>query len=549
MTQDRHFSAFSLSPPPDFPAHGCLYESQGWPCSSSEPVRLLRQGKTENDADDYKLISTHTSISSILDPCQSVPSTTTITIATTVVISVAIPSQTTTHSVASETVSPYSLSPTSSVLDPTSSTLASSSRSLTLSAQALQTSSFEMASSFTSTTTSTSTVSLTSTVTVPHPASSFTTSTSSSELPSNTQSSLPAVVAPSSTAATTLSSSSTFVTSLVPTASKTALPLGAQLPSQPSEEIGAGPVSSKRATAVGGTIGALAGLAVIVVLVLVLFKRRRKRESQDLNRTHIGQVSSFTSPRTGEQWGDKDTPRLPQIPISEAPIIDDNLIRMSLDHWIRPYAHDDPFRDSDRPPDLRITNPDPPKPPTPQVPCDHPGRFLARQRSALAAALFPFKRSTSHQSLPQPTPPVQSSPLIEDGLSEDLRVPPAALLARPSRPTMSARSSSILRQRPPDDVFLAPPVLRQRPSISPSQLGTSRSGSNASSAITTFQFDSPRTASFGASSTNSRWEKRHTGTSDPFEIDPRGGVWPAHQGRTTPEEESPNWAVHAYDGT
>ena len=306
-----------------------------------------------------------------------------------------------------------------------------------------------------------------------------------------------------------------------------------------------GPVAHKAAI-LGGVLGTLSMLAMLGAIAFVLWRRSRPRELQEFDNNHrTGPFSYLKRHRTDERGGETGTPRLPPLAMSHTPIIEDNLIRMSLDHWARPFAHDDPFGDGEKF-GLRITNPDHSLPPTPDERPDHPGRFLARQRSALAMALASFKRSASHQTLGRRTPtPQPSSPVIGDHLSQDLRIPPAVLLPRS---TNTSRSSLILRQRSPEDPFLHPSSARRRPAIHPIQMIRSRtpSYSHIGSHMPARQAsgNSSESNSSEAISFQHYEHRRNKSRSDPFQIDPRGRT-----AGPSPEEDTPNWRVHAYAGT
>ena len=217
---------------------------------------------------------------------------------------------------------------------------------------------------------------------------------------------------------------------------------------------------------------------------------------------------------------------------------------MSLAHWERPYAHDDPFKEKDEQLTLRVTNPDPVRSPSPLLPTtDSPRGFMQRQRSALAAALATFKRTASSQSLAQNPPSRQPTPIIAEHLSQDLRIPPAALVAGSMLRPSESRSSDAVHSLPPFDPFLHPPSsTTPRPVRPPIRQVTSRTPSYNDRPFTVLSSkaveNASRTPSPDALSFNSYTDRRYTGTSDPFEIDPRG-----YRGGT------PNWRVDTYDGT
>ncbi|KAH0344351.1 hypothetical protein KCU81_g4816, partial [Aureobasidium melanogenum] len=149
------------------------------------------------------------------------------------------------------------------------------------------------------------------------------------------------------------------------------------------------------------------------------------------------------------------------------PVIDHNLIHMDLNHWDRPFAHEDPHLRDDGSP-LRLMNPDPtPTPPvnlrtsstsiSPDAGPNNPHGFLQRQRSALTAALLSIKRSFSSQDVvprhasyesqlqPSAHPSAHPSPLhIPDKNTNKLTMPSEAILAgvSASRPISSQSAMS-----------------------------------------------------------------------------------------------------------
>ncbi|KAG2161097.1 hypothetical protein VTO58DRAFT_104344 [Aureobasidium pullulans] len=168
-------------------------------------------------------------------------------------------------------------------------------------------------------------------------------------------------------------------------------------------------------------------------------------------------------------------------PSGRPPVIDHNLIHMDLNHWDRPFAHEDP-RPRDDSSLLRLMNPDPT--PTPPViltasssvsPENNPHRFLQRQRSALAAALLSVKRSFSSQDVvprhaseeshthTSAHPSAHPSPLHIQDKSNKLTMPSEVILAgasAESRPLSSQSAMSdntIIRHHAPDDPFISSP--------------------------------------------------------------------------------------------
>lgn len=325
-----------------------------------------------------------------------------------------------------------------------------------------------------------------------------------------------------------------------------------------------GPSKDVRRTAIiGGLSGSIAGLVLIGLILCICLRRRRLRNDGDSNpsATESGSRPAFV--RKLSEWaGDKGTPKpTPRATVGELPvIIDDHLIRMSLDHWERPFARDDPFRDSVAPSQLRVMNPDPSRPATPQMTADGSGRFLQRQRSALAAVLLNANRSKSAQNLAVPQPQ-QSHPYIltDPALSKELAIPAATTPSFRSYP--SVRSSAFVHQQPPEDPFLTPPLDEEkpkRPTLAPLQSVAGRTLSNISSVLAGWRSKTAapepvRAASSWSSSTLSsrRSARRDTERSDPFDLDRPSVRWSNDDleaaGGEVMREKTPNWAL--YEGT
>ncbi|KAF2218591.1 hypothetical protein BDZ85DRAFT_270038 [Elsinoe ampelina] len=272
---------------------------------------------------------------------------------------------------------------------------------------------------------------------------------------------------------TTMIATGTNTIELRPT--QTALPPAYHMDPNAKDVIAPGPVSSRAAIA-GGVTGSLAAVAAVGIVAFLFWKRRRTRECKESNMSFTGKFLSFNSRRSDdgekvrqgkgihaqEVYRQEGPPQLRPIVISHTPIIEDSLIRMSLAHWDRPFAHEDqdPFRDPEKQTGhLRVTNPDisisRASTPSESAHVTTPGGFLSRQKSALAAALTSF-RSSSQLSLPVHTPSDTQSPLIYEHLSRDLRVPPAALVASSMLRPKASTSSDMLHARRLSDPFLDP---------------------------------------------------------------------------------------------
>ncbi|TKX20069.1 hypothetical protein C1H76_7751 [Elsinoe australis] len=391
----------------------------------------------------------------------------------------------------------------------------------------------------TSTTTIMSTLFLTQTVTIPNP-------TGTASL------------------STTLVPTSTDTIELKP--SQTYLPPAYHLDPNTKEAIAPGPISHKAAIA-GGVTGSISAVAAIGIVAFFFWKRRRTRESKEPNQSHTGTFLSFHSNRgdrgeVGERKGihaqevhrQEGAPQLRPIVISHTPIIEDNLIRMSLAHWDRPFAYEDqdPFRDPEKQTgDLRVTNPDilsratTPLASAPSSVPEHPGTFLSRQRTALAAAFAGF-RSPSQQSLPVHTTSDTPSPLLYEPLP---RPPPAAVAASSLLRPKASTSSDMLQPRRLSDPFLDPqdrPPWRPPP---PSQIrhvqSRTPSYTDRPNTVVSSHAVENKSAASSMSSRDRREDRtsRVTELSEPFEFDPRGDGY-------SPPTASQNWIRHVqHDGS
>lgn len=375
------------------------------------------------------------------------------------------------------------------------------------------------------------------------------------------------------------------------------------------------PGSSKQSAAIaGGMTGSLAGIMLVGLLFLLYFRKGKRplpyQEKNGIAAEPRMSSSSQALPSTvavagATRHSERSANVPPQQSISDRlPVIDHNLIHMNVEHWDRPFAHEDPHLRIDGSP-LRLMNPDPtPTPPvvlrssstsiSPDTAPDNPHRFLQRQRSALTAALLSIKRSFSSQdvvprqasddshihpsALPSAHPSAHPSPLhIQD--KNKLTMPSEAILAgitvsRPISSQSAMSANTIIRHQVPDDPFitsssatrtsllpscqvgngiarrdfLAPPPLRTRMPVQSTpthpQHGTvsplTRSNSDCS---TTFESLSPTRSEISSVSVRS----------GPFDL-ATASVVDMESGRETPSyrgqrEQTPNWEVHVNSGT
>jgi len=418
------------------------------------------------------------------------------------------------------------------------------------------------------------------TLSLPSPSS---TSPSASFVPVVTQSSASAPTTTSYTESLENNSPATEAPTAISTAAPTVAPsvasTAALVTASASAAVGA-PHYSQRHAVVGGVTGAIASFVLIGALLFFCFRRRRRRTQDDESNAHRHvHDEKGIRPTMKRKWTEmtgRGTPQpTPQLPQSSSPVTVDeehHIIRMSTQHWARPYAlgQGEGYRESVAPGQLRVVNPDASRPVTPRLSSDTAGSFLGRlqhlgpsrpttprsdtassflkkQRSALAAVLLTANRSRassrSNIHTQDPTPHIPEI-IFDPALSRECIAPSA----RPPsfRSYLSATSLPIVQQRPPEDPFLTPPDEKDeeasspprqrptRPTLAPLQSAAgaaTRTLSHLGSAMlnpfrtrsvveTTTAVPSGGARSPSSVSTwSSRLSQRNTGFSDPFDLD------------------------------
>ena len=221
---------------------------------------------------------------------------------------------------------------------------------------------------------------------------------------------------------------------------------------------------------IGGLSGSIGGLVVIALLVFLFLRRRRSREENDDSISEKGEGGGIQpaiarlSSRLSSHFTTRNSPQRPILPMSRGstPDFDGGLIRMPLDHWPRPFAHRESFRESMGPSRLRVMNPDPSRPETPNArnSGESAGTFLKRQRSDFTAMLFGANHSRnnsfvgtppgSQRGIPAPVPTIA---IDAAGSTESLSRPAPT----PSFRSYTSVSSRGVEQHPLEDPFLTPP--------------------------------------------------------------------------------------------
>ncbi|KXL44790.1 hypothetical protein M433DRAFT_149599 [Acidomyces richmondensis BFW] len=307
-------------------------------------------------------------------------------------------------------------------------------------------------------------------------------------------------------------------------------------PSPPATSTNPPSIDAKKATIIGGLSGSIAGLVLIGVILALCFRKRRCREEDSGSASDSEKGIRPTIPRKWTELTGIVTPKpMPQLLYAAPPATvdeDHHIIRMSLQHWPRPYAlgHGEGYRDSVVPGQLRVTNPDLSRPATPRLSADA-GSFLRKQRSALATLFTAASRSrVSSHSYPQHSIPDIT---IDPPLSRECV---ACTTQTPSfRSYPSVATLSMVQQQPPEDPFLTPPgeatdqkQRSRRPTLTPLQSAASaasRTLSHLGGALNPFKtkanvVETIRTVSANSVSTlSSRFSRRETGQySNPFDL-------------------------------
>lgn len=263
------------------------------------------------------------------------------------------------------------------------------------------------------------------------------------------------------TSSTSSSSTSSSPTSTRPTA---AGDLGTHATDSSSSSDMMNMSNARKQAIVGGLAGAI-GALVLVGLLLCFCLRRRHRRTDDDDDAEDGLKKDLKPPRslakvpsTVRLWNNlgrspaRSTPEISK-PRTPSPV-DGSIIRVSTEHWSRPFVRKEGLRDSLEPAPLRVINsgPDSSRSSTPQE--ERHNGFVRKQRSALAAFLQDGSRSNSRNavkrgpiSYPKPMvgDPKYSSKATVDSVAETQSVG--------SLP--SDTSSPMVVQQPPEDPFYA----------------------------------------------------------------------------------------------
>ena len=222
--------------------------------------------------------------------------------------------------------------------------------------------------------------------------------------------------------------------------------------------------NSRKQAIVGGLAGAIGAMVLIGILLCFCLRRRHRRgdeeeDEEDGLKSVKPAMTLATKPSTVRLWnalGRGETARsTPEISKPRTPSpVDGSLIRVSTEHWTRPFVRKEGMRESLEPAPLRVVNANSnsSRSSTPQE--ERPAGFVRKQRSALAAFIQDGSRSESRNavrrgpiSYPKPQPmvgdPVYSSKAEVDSVAETQSV--GSLPSDTSGPMVS--------QQPPEDPF------------------------------------------------------------------------------------------------
>ena len=286
---------------------------------------------------------------------------------------------------------------------------------------------------------------------------------------------------------------------------------------------------------IGGLSGAIAGLVLIGALI-IFFLRKRRRRRQDEEAESMSEKG--LRPILARKWSELTSKRstigaAPPVSRGTTPDLDAGVLRVSMDHWPRPFAHGESFRESMGPGQLRVMNPDPSRPVTPMPRGSSEsvtGGFFRQPRTALAAFLGNRSRGNSATRTPSQDQQIPTI-AIDAASSSDHIAPQAPTPSFHSYP--SVVSLPFVEQRPPEDPFLTPPDERdelsnpptpRRPGITPLQSAAgaaSRTLSHIGSALNPFRSKSNMAASVKSQQSRHSVSTFVTSSSagNPFQLD------------------------------
>ena len=312
---------------------------------------------------------------------------------------------------------------------------------------------------------------------------------------------------------------------------------------------------------IGGLSGALAGLVIIGLLICFCFRKRHRVDATEQDTTSLSEKGK--RPLFIRKWTTmttKGTPKpTPHLPADASPVTvdeDHHIIRMSVNHWHRPFAkgNGEGLRESIGPGRLRVVNPDVSRPATP------------RMRTALAVVLASAGRSRTNSRSTVPTVNRSPQTVYTARKAPEIAIDPAlsrecvaSFEAPPSfKSYLSLASLPPVHPRHADDPFITPPLdaaaRQKRPALTPLHSATGLAGrtlSHLGSTLSPFRATAkpnPAESVRTVSTMSSRLSRRDTGFSDPFDLD-RPSVRGSEAGyaRSAQGHQGPHWSL--YEGT
>jgi len=252
--------------------------------------------------------------------------------------------------------------------------------------------------------------------------------------------------------------------------------------------------NSRKQAIVGGLAGAIGALVVLGILLCFCLRRRQKRADDDedeedgLKKPVKKPMTLGTKASTVRLWNTlgRDTSRsTPEISRPKTPsAVDGSVIRVSTEHWTRPFVRKEGMRESLEPAPLRVVNSNAnaisnsSRSSTPQQENEEeegkPG-FIRKQRSALAALLQDGPRTNSRNavrrgpiSYPKPVvgdPVYSSKAQVEDSraASEEGEGETHSVGSLPS----DASSLMVVQQPPADPFFASTTMLSTMEEVAP----------------------------------------------------------------------------------
>lgn len=236
--------------------------------------------------------------------------------------------------------------------------------------------------------------------------------------------------------------------------------------------------NARKQAIVGGLAGAIGALVLVGLLLCFCLRRRHRRDDEEedeedgLKKPEKVQKDLRKAPSTIRLWSDmalgrspaRSTPEISR-PRTPSPV-DGSLIRVSTEHWTRPFVRKEGLRESLEPAPLRVVNGGSSRSSTPQE--ERQNGFIRKQRSALAAFLQDGPRTNSRNAVRR-GPISYPKPMAGDPkYSSKATVDSGAETPRSMNSMPSDTSSPMVVQKPPEDPFFqSTPMLSTMEEVAP----------------------------------------------------------------------------------